>query len=329
MNINGIIQKAEEIVARHRISEGVYSRYLWQNQKGTRKLGVNEYGCADATNILYTIGRFESCPEKRKHWVQALQQMQNPETGLFTEATHHPIHTTAHCIAALELFDARPLYPLAALMPYLDFANLHQMLEKLNWDYNPWTSSHQGAGLYAAMAITETCDAAWEEDYFSWLKEHADPVTGLGLKNRRGDAPLCHQLYGWFHYMFNHEYAHRPIPHPEQLIDSCLAMYDQHQLQDVFGKAIGFREIDWVFALNRASRLTPYRFAEIKERLRDFASSYLPWLDSLDPMTDDGLNDLHQLFGAMCAVAELQIALPGEIKSDKPLKNVLDRRPFI
>jgi len=35
------------------------------------------------------------------------------------------------------------------------------------------------------------------------------------------------------------------------------------------------------------------------------------------------------LFGAACAVAELQIALPGEIKSAYPLKQILDRRPFI
>ena len=46
-------------------------------------------------------------------------------------------------------------------------------------------------------------------------------------------------------------------------------------------------------------------------------------------MTDDGLNDLHALFGAVCCLAELQAALPGEITSEKPLKLVLDRRPFI
>ena len=41
------------------------------------------------------------------------------------------------------------------------------------------------------------------------------------------------------------------------------------------------------------------------------------------------MNDLHMLFGAVCAVSELQLALPGEIESTVPLKNVLDRRPFV
>lgn len=35
------------------------------------------------------------------------------------------------------------------------------------------------------------------------------------------------------------------------------------------------------------------------------------------------------LFGAMCAVVELQLALPGKIETTVPLKNVLNRRPFI
>ena len=81
--------------------------------------------------------------------------------------------------------------------------------------------------------------------------------------------------------------------------------------------------------MNRASRQTAYRFDEIKMLLLDFTQKYIPWLDSLDEKKDEGLNDLHLLFGAMCALAELQIALPGEIDSEVPLKNVLDRRPFI
>ena len=35
------------------------------------------------------------------------------------------------------------------------------------------------------------------------------------------------------------------------------------------------------------------------------------------------------LFGYLCAFAELQQALPGSCVTDRPLKLVLDRRPFI
>ena len=329
MNIDGLIAKIQGIVDRHKLAEGTYSRYLWQNAESTRKMGVNEYGCADAANILYTIGNFEREPEKRAEWVRVLREMQNPETGLFYEGTHHTIHTTAHCLAALELFDALPLYPLTALKQYLKPEALHEFLWNLNWDNSPWNNSHQGAGLYAAMVNSRTADLAWQKDYFSWLREHADPETGLGLAGRHGEAPLAHQLYGWFHYFFNHEFAHQPIPYPEKLIDSCIDMYKNDQLSPVFGKEVGFMEIDWIFAMNRASRQTAHRFDEVKALLLDHAEKFIAWLDSLDPETDEGLNDLHMLFGAVCAVSELQLALPGKIESTVPLKNVLDRRPFI
>ena len=329
MNIQGLIEKIHAVVDSHKLSEGVYCRWRWQDEKNSRQLGVNEYGCADAANILYTIGDFPREPEKRVKWVETLQKMQNPETGLFTEATHHTIHTTAHCLAALELFDAQPLYPLTALEKYLDPDALKEFLNGLDWDYTPWPTSHQGAGLYAAMAITRSCNADWQKTYFSWLREHADPSTALGLKDRRGDAPLYCQLNGWFHYLFNHEYARQPIPYPERVIDSCIDLYRKKQLSDNFNAEIGFKEIDWIFAMNRASRQTPHRFREVKNYLKDCADHFIPYMEGLDPDTDEGMNDLHMLFGAVCALAELQLALPGYIETDVPMKIVLDRRPFI
>lgn len=329
MNITPLIDKIRKTVLSHRLADGVYARYLWQNPQNTRKMGINEYGCADAANILYTIGDFAKEPAERAEWVKALRNMQNPETGLFYEDTHHPIHTTAHCLAALELFDAQPLYPLNGLMKYLDKEELYRFLDSLNWEGEPWPQSHRGAGLFAAMAITNTCSLSWKRDYFAYFAEKADPETGLGLKGRHGSAPMCHQLYGWFHYFFNHEYAHMPIPHPEKLIDTCIDLYKNGGLTERFGKMIGFMEIDWVFAMNRAARLTPHRFFEVKALLRDFAKKYFDYLNHVDTETDDLFNDLHSLFGAVCAIAELQIALPGEIETEIPLKIVLDRRPFI
>ena len=329
MDANCIVNKARRIVARHRLAEGQYCRWLWQNETGDRELGVNEYGCADAANILYTIGDFIRDPEKRAKWVETLQSQQDPVTGMFHERTHHTIHTTAHCLAALELFDAQPLHPVHGLLPYLDPVKMAELLSGLDWEHTPWPQSHQGAGLYAALAITGAATPAWKKAYFGWLREHADDVTGLGLKDRRGDAPLCHQLYGWFHYFFNHEHAHQPIPYPERLINSCIDLYQKGGLTEKFCREVGFMEIDWIFAMNRASRQTAHRFDEVKALLQDCAEKFLAYLDSLDEETDEGLNDLHMLFGAMCAVAELQIALPGQIETDVPLKNVLDRRPFI
>lgn len=61
----------------------------------------------------------------------------------------------------------------------------------------------------------------------------------------------------------------------------------------------------------------------------DFADGYLDFLMSVDPNTSDAFDDLHALFGALCCVAELQQFLRGYLYTEKPLKLVLDRRPFI
>ena len=327
VNIDALVEKIYKTVETHRLEEGVYARWIWKSDKQNRVLGKNEYGCADAANILYSIGRFPQCPEKRAKWVEALRSLQDPQTGLFREATHHMIHTTAHCLAALELFDAQPAYPLTALEPYLDKDRMIGLLEGLDWENSPWSQSHRGAGLYASMVITRMVDLDWQNTYFKWLRDNCDPEIGMSMKH--GPDTVCHHMCGWFHYLFNHNYAHRPIPYPEKLIDSCIKMYADNEMNAGFGEGIGFAEIDWIFCMNRASRQTAYRREEVKDYLRKFAEGYFAWLNSIDVDTHEGFNDLHALFGTVCALAELQLALPGEVLTTVPLKNVLDRRPFI
>ena len=81
--------------------------------------------------------------------------------------------------------------------------------------------------------------------------------------------------------------------------------------------------------MTRAMRQTPHRHFECKEILKEFAIGYVEYLESLDWETDEGVNDLHCLFGVICCLAELQTALPGFIITEKPMRLVLDRRPFI
>lgn len=329
LNLNNLIEKIKAVVEKHYLGNGEYARYLWQDESGSRELGKNEYGCADAMNILYTINAFPK-KEERELCLKALLSLQNSDTGMFTEATHHPIHTTAHCIAAIELFDETPLYPVKEMESLFTTRGLDGLLDGLDWLNNPWPQSHQGAGVYVVGVLTDSITPEWQEHYFNTLYEKTDEKYGMSRRGTLGGkAPLNHHLNGWFHYMFNMEYARRPLKYPDRLIDTCIDLFDSKGLGKTFGRYVGFAEIDWVFALNRATRQTPHRFAEAKDRLRKFAYDFVAYLQGLDFDTHDGINDLHMLFGAVCALAELQSALPGEIISDKPLRLVLDRRPFI
>lgn len=331
MNIDPIVTKIRRCVRKHELGAGAYARYTRPNEEKGQTLAINPYGCADAANLLYTIGDFERDSQRRAESIAVMQKMQDHETGLFHESTHHPIHTTAHVLAALELYDAGPLYPVYALEEYREIEKMRAFLEGLDWEGEPWGQSHRGAGLYAALRLTGRVDAAWQDAYFAWLRENCDARTGIGRKREADCVELPRHLYGWFHYLFCHADAHRPFPYPEKLIDNCLDLYENHreQMGKGFGEMCSFREVDWVFSLNRALRQCPHRFDEGKAALRDFAKGFTAYLLRADEEADESLDDLHTLFGAACALAELQQALPGEMNSTVPLRLVLDRRPFI
>ena len=339
-----IIGAVRDTVKRHELSDsGAYCRWLWQNEKGNRELGINEYGCADAVNILYTINDFDCEKSVREARINALLSLQDSETGLYTEATHHTIHTTAHCLGALQLFDEKPKYKLSGLEKYKTREGLYSLLDGLNWN-DPWPESHQGAGIYAAFVNSGEITEDFSNNYFEWFWNNASEKTGFWKKEYTERAPITEKRYpdgradpdaaysymaGGFHYIFNHEYAKAPLRYPEKIIDSCIDMYYGGGLPKNFGRGINFIEVDLVYCLTRASRKTPHRHGEVVALLEEFAEKYIEYLSSLDYETHDGFNDLHLLFGSVCALAELQSALPGMIITEKPLRLVLDRRPFI
>jgi len=323
-NFQPIIEKIHAIVKSHELSRGSYARFPGDTVP-------NPYGCADAANILYSIGHFPSDPDERADWVRTLREMQDPETGLFTEATHHTIHTTAHCMAALELFDAAPAHRAYALEQYLEPARMEELFDSLEWVNEPWGQSHRGAGLYVSLNLGGTETREFNRNYFDWLWEHADPDTGFWRKGcQDGTKPIWHHMAGSFHYLFNLEHAHMPLRYPEKVIDSCIDMYENHRDEfKNFGHMAGFMEIDWVFCMTRAMQQTPHRFEEARDALERFTAEYYDYWCNADWEHDNRINDLHMLFGSVCAMAELARALRGRIYTDKPLKLVLDRRPFI
>ncbi len=326
-----VLDKVLERIKAHEIEEGKYARWLWQDQKADRELGVNPYGCADAANMLYMLGHFPRDIEAREKWVRTMQDMQDPESGLFRERTHHELHTTAHVAAALELFDAAPKHRPHAALKYMEDGGFEGLMAGLDWN-TPWPHSHRGAGIYVILNLCGEAIREWNDRYFKWFWDNADPETGFWRKGdyfAEGHAPIWHYMAGGFHYLFNHENAHMPVRYPERIIDSCIRMYREGDIHKNFGRIAGFVEIDWVYCLTRACEQVHYRYDEVMQVLREFTDTYMDFWYTVDWEKNDSVNDMHMLFGGVCALAELQRVLRGHLRSDKPLKLVLDRRPFI
>jgi len=339
-DIRDIIREAGKVVASHAGSiAGEYHRVLKPGREKNIKTGVTVYGCADAACILYTLDELQIDIVEREARIEAIRRFQNPRTGLFEDGSHHEIHTTAFALAALDLFDARASYPIRALHPLKERKNLEDFLENLQWRQEPWLDSHQGAGIYSALVLNREVTREWEDWYFAWLWENEDPESGFwrkgaipALKDPESEVPLFHHLGGSFHYLFNIVFAKRKQRYPERAVDTCLEIWeDRHQplYGEPFCRGVSYAEIDWVFYLNRSVRQCGYRFEESRRVMEAAAEQYIGCLKQIDYECDPSFNDLHKLFGLICALSEFQLALPGQFITERPLRQVLDRRPFI
>jgi len=336
VDLRPFVESVKATLATHEAGGvGAYRRWLTQNEKGTRDLGATVYGCADAAHILYTIGAMPAGQAERAAWVARLQSYQDPDTGSFESGDHHWLHTTAFCVGALELFDARPLHALRCLEPYATRTGLHGLLEELDWVGSPWAESHRGAGLYAAMVLAGPMPADWEDWYFEWFWENQDPETGLWrrgcLRNADGSlrgAPPFHHLASSFHYLFNADHARRPIRHAEALVDFCLGLHREGGLPPM-GRGLSWNEIDFLYTLRSLQKRTDHRATESRAVVAEIAAKLVTSVAALEPKTDAGMNDLHTLFAGLCSLAVAQEAVPGLCRTRMPLRLVLERRPFL
>lgn len=319
INIEPIIEKIRESLKSHHTETG-YARYPGK--------GDNEYGIADALNIMFTIDGLPSRGEIDLLTGQ-LKEFQSPETGLFDEGTHHPCHCTAHCVAALELFSESPRYDITALDRYRSASSAAELLSSLEWATTN-RSGHIGAGIFSALYLTKTMTPGWEDAFFDWLTENSDPETGISVKGAvsAGLIPMWNHMADWFHFLFCFHASRRAFPNAERLVDSCITMYDKKLMPESFGRGQRFLDVDWTFTLNRASVQSGYRLGESRERLEAFARGFTDYLRDSD-LSEPQWRDMHLMFGAVCALSELQTALPGLLRSRRALRQVLDIRPFI
>lgn len=328
-NIQPFLNKIRRSVEAHRAgAPGGYRRKLSDSIEA-----ADLYGTANAVILLYTIHELpEQGTDEHRAIVAALQQFQDPTSGLFIGIGHHPLHATAFAISALELLDSKPLYPLTHLHKLRESAALHDFLDNLDWVHQPWGESHKGAGLYAALVLAGEVDTAWEEAYFDWLHQETDPTTGLwrrGAMHAEASAPLFHHLASSFHYLFNLKHRNRGMRYPEAWIDTCLKLHtaDQIPLQE---GSLSFVELDVLYTLICAAEQTDHRAAELQAMIDAICHHLLRSVESLSgDSADEVFEDIHELSGTTCALALVQSVRPEQVDSDRVLLKVLDRRPFI
>ncbi len=321
--VNWILDELEPAV-RVEPTPGAYARELGADD-------VELYGTTDMACILHTIGHLHPRPEERDAWVATILGFQGPGGEIRErDPTHDVLHNTAFAVGALELLGTHIDSPPTFVDPYRDPAAALELVEGLDWQRSVWGSSHRGAGLGALFAmIPDLAPPGWFDAYFEALDARVDPTNGM-LGDDREPGGDIDQIGGTFHYLFLYEWAHRPMPQAEARIDAVLGL--QQGDGRWFELSPHWLTLDALYILTRSGPRSGYRTADVDAAVRAAAAAVAA--DALDERRRSerfgGPLGVHELTAAVSILAEAQRRLgSGEVRTDRPLRLVLDRRPFI
>lgn len=293
--------------------------------------GGDPFAAAAAAHILYMLGVFPGRSSERDAWIETLRGFQDPETGLVKVAGIADLRATAACVTALDCFDIPLSHPPHTLMEHATPKDLPGFLNLLPWDEDSKEAGETAAALFAILVLTCTVGREWENAWFRWFEKENDPHTGL---TRKGDISpvalmghwtLLPHVTGHAHVLYSHVHARVPHPHPWRLTDTLLDMLETNQ--GIFSVEPDVRELPVVFALCRSMRVTAHRHEEGLCALRRFVFRYLVFLEN--QAKAGKLEDLVLASRVVCLLAELQQALPGTLHTRRPLRQLLDCRPWI
>jgi hypothetical protein len=294
---------------------------------------VDLYGTCDMACVRYSLRALPLDPERRRHWAGVIGGFQSPVTGHFVERgqpSHVELHATAYAIAALELLDHQPVHPLRFAEALRSPPAVASFLDALDWTDWVYLESHAGAGVGSIFAnVPSLGSPPWFDAYFAALDAHLDPANGMhgDAKPSGGDID---QIGGTFHYAFLHETFRRRLAHAEARIDAVLGLQRSDGLWDP--KNPLWLTLDAVYLLSRGVQHTGHRRADVEAAI-DRSLGYVTELcSSVDGRRQSfcGPMGTHALTAAVSLLAESQAFRGSElVRSDVPLRLVLDRRPFV
>jgi hypothetical protein len=286
--------------------------------------------CAAATNIHYMMRKVPGTEQVRAEWIDTLRSFEDPETGLFDQGPHGLIITAA-CTAALATLYSTPSTPPHAYMEQCAPEARRAFLQERCWCEHPERSSKETAALYVLLAQQESAGPDWARGMVDWLHSEVDEHTGLVRKGciapveLEGSWTLLPHLCSVLYPLAICQAARQPVFRPARLIDTALEVMEFHR--DLFFKRKGHRHLPWVYTLSRCMRYTTHRHEEARQALVRFVPAYL---DYLKRQTQNGdYANLPQAQWDLATLAELQLAVPGELTGLPPLRQVLDVAPFL
>jgi len=327
VDIQPILDAALQTLNHSRI-EGSAGRFMSQADGNGME---DPWSSAAAVNVLYGLNLLPGRNHDREDWVGTLQSYQSDESGLFHYEHGDSLKLSAACISALACLESRPHHAPHALREYLEPEAFIGFSRGLHWCKDPEGAAREFAALFTCLVLSDEAGQEWTATFFDWVRNETDDHTGLLRKEclapieLEGHWTLLPYLCAYQYPLACSLYTRHPLPRPWRLIDTALEVMEYHR--DLFFQPRGQRHLPWVMCVNRARRFTAHRFEEARQAMERFVPSYLEFL--YRQIENHSFQSLPYIQWDIAVLAELQSALPGLLVSRRPLRQVLDRHPFL
>lgn len=289
-SLDAIRARTLDYIERMRVADGPYGRYRYSAGVSQPTLYSSTY--AAMTRHLYRdLGSLTET--QRAEWVEYLQSHQDDD-GLFRD----PVifgqgwykgdpewcgrrHLSCHVVTALTCLGAVAAKPIKFLEPFLGPGGLVRWLESRSWERQPDFVGNEvlnvGTLLQYARDLQkdDRCRPAMRE-LLDWMTaHHMSEQTGLwGKLDVKNPRELSRAVQGGYHFWLLYFYDREPIPHPDRVIDSCLATQN---VCGGFGQGVhtgsdrassACEDIDSIDPLVRLMAATGHRRDEIRAALQ-------------------------------------------------------------
>jgi hypothetical protein len=313
------------------------------------------YGAAGVVHALSVVGQLETAlnASARAAVAAVATAFENRTTGFYRlegaeESTgFQPWHSGGWVLSALRLLGAAggawppaTAQAFAAAGPRVWEDTLMQMLNgsfissSSGQPLNVWAGSHKVAALPAQLIISEPSWATVYAPFFTWLwaflRAAASPEWGYWCINPAVNPPppsnVC--LGGAFHIAFVLACGGQPLPYPDRMLNSTLALQSQATGLWTSGRLPSYMDQDGVYiALKASLQLGRARWPEVRKMCAAFvraaAAPLTSEADMLGPASAFGAV-AHMLAGLVTPVAMCAEAFPDLVVTATPWRSTVD-----
>ncbi len=276
------------------------------------------YASVDLAWIRWMCDDLAITEEQRTAWLGYIDSCQN-EDGTFRHRTGHcATHAFCHATGAVKMLGGSHRKSPELLRPYREIERIPAWLDGLRWD-RPWGASHDiwGAGL--PIACSPETPEPWREAFFTWFDAEVDPATGYWRRGVPWGRTL-EGLGGAFHIWPVYAAMGRPLPLPERVIDTTLAL---QQPDGSFDGHFNYGHMDALWVLAHLFVRTDHRRDEVEAAL-ERATAGLMERERFEPSAFYA--DAHGTLSRIASLAIVHEALPELFRSTRGWRNPWSRR---